>query len=332
MTMFDGLKIHKIIADGDLDGLIAASILSMYHTEAETIFAHAAEIRNGNLDNIIDKNTAICDLPFHSNCGLYLDHHLTNKPSKIELDSFLNSGGEFQWYDVDSAARVAYDLYSKVIDISHLDKFMEMVDKLDSGKISLSEFNSDNPILWLSKTINLEDLDYVKLLLKWFSSGRTVENILSEEKVISKINLEKEKYFNLKKIIIDKGEVIDRIAIVKMHNSGYRTNGYLVTSIFGNNCDACIIIHGYSDGEIGNHNRHPLSASFYSNSFLHGNQGIFNLTKLAQAFDENGGGHYNACGCRIMPLDDRKLSQRNVIDADIDSNIEEWLKIWSLRD
>ena len=331
MTLFNGLKINQIIADGDLDGLIAASVLKTYFSEAKVIFAHAAEIRNGNLDTKIDKNTAICDLPFHPNCGLYLDHHSTNKPSEKELERFLSSGGKFEWYSVDSAARVAFDLCSKEINLSHLEKFMLMVDKLDSGQISLSEFNSDNTILWLSKTINLEDLDYVYLLLEWFSSGRFVEDILNEPQVISRINIEKNKQANLRKIILENGEVVDRIAIVKMQNTGYRTNGYLVTSTFGNDCDACIIIHGYSDGEIGNHSRHPLSASFYCNSFLHHNQGIFNLTKLAQAFDENGGGHFNACGCRIMPLDEGKISKRKVIQSDIDKNIEEWLKIWSSR-
>ncbi|MAO69882.1 MAG: hypothetical protein CL983_02235, partial [Euryarchaeota archaeon] len=88
MSLFNGLKIEKIVADGDLDGLIAASILKSYFSNVETIFAHAAEIRNGNLDHIIDSKTAICDLPFHSNCGLYLDHHSTNKPKENELQKF----------------------------------------------------------------------------------------------------------------------------------------------------------------------------------------------------------------------------------------------------
>mgnify|MGYP003326696410 FL=1 len=116
-----------------------------------------------------------------------------------------------------------------------------------------------------------------------------------------------------------------------MHDTGHRTNGYLVTSTFGDECDACIIVHGFSDGVIGDHSRYPLSASFYCNSFLHRNQGVFNLTKLAQAFDENGGGHYNACGCRIMPLDNGKVTKRKVTQCDIDINLEEWLKIWSSR-
>lgn len=332
MSLFEGLTIEKIVADGDLDGLIAASILKTYFTEATTLFAHAAEIRNGNLDHIIDNKTAICDLPFHPNCGLYLDHHSTNKPTKEELEKFTESGGKCEWYAVDSAARVAFDLCSKEIDLSHLEIFMKMVDKLDSGKISLSEFNSDDPILWLSKTINLEDLDYVHLLLDWFSSGKDVQEILQEEEVVSRINKRKNEQSELRKIILENGMVIDRIAIVKMQDTGFRTNGYLVTSTFGNECDACIIIHGYSDGEIGNHSRYPLSASFYCNSFLHINQGIFDLTKLAQAFDDNGGGHPNACGCRIIPLENGEITNRNINENDIDENINEWLKIWGTRD
>jgi oligoribonuclease NrnB/cAMP/cGMP phosphodiesterase (DHH superfamily) len=331
MGKFEQLAIDKIVADGDLDGLIAASILKTYYTDATIIFTHAAEIRGGHLDTIIDKNTAICDLPFHPNCGLYLDHHSTNKPTKTELEVFTSSGGICEWYPVDSAARVAFDLFSKKINLTNLEKFMKMVDKLDSGKITLSEYNSDNPILWLSKTINLEDLDYVHMLSSWFSSGIEVEKILQEEAVISRINIKKNEQSELKRIIIENSEVIDRIAVVKMQDTGYRTNGYLVTSTFGNECDACIIIHGYSDGEIGNHSHYPLSASFYCNSFLHPNQGIFNLTKLAQAFDKNGGGHANACGCRIIPIENGQIIKRKINDNDIENNILEWLKIWSQR-
>ncbi len=331
MDMFEELIIHKIVADGDLDGLIAASILKTYYTDATIFFTHAAEIRGGHLDSIIDKNTAICDLPFHPNCGLYLDHHSTNKPSKKELELFISSGGICEWYPVDSAARVAFDLFSKKINLKNLEKFMEMVDKLDSGKISLSEFNSNNPILWLSKTINLEDLEYVHLLSTWFSSGMDVEKILQEEAVVSRINIKKKERSELEKIIRENGEIIDRIAVVKLQDTGFRTNGYLVTSTFGNECDACLIIHGYTGGEIGNHGHYPLSASFYCNSFLHPNQGIFDLTKLAQAFDKNGGGHANACGCRIMPLENGQIIERTINNDDVDNNILEWLKIWGQR-
>jgi nanoRNase/pAp phosphatase (c-di-AMP/oligoRNAs hydrolase) len=55
------------------------------------------------------------------------------------------------------------------------------------------------------------------------------------------------------------------------------------------------------------------------------------LTKLATNFDKNGGGHANACGCRIKPIDEKIVTDREVTNEDIDSNINEWLDIWSQR-
>jgi len=76
---------------------------------------------------------------------------------------------------------------------------------------------------------------------------------------------------------------------------------------------------------------YPVSASFYTNSFIHKTGGIFDLTKLATNFDKNGGGHANACGCRIKPIDEKIVTDREVTNEDIDSNINEWLDIWSQR-
>ena len=80
-------------------------ILKTYYKDATIIFTHAAEIRGGHLDAIIDNNTAICDLPFHPNCGLYLDHHMTNRPTPEEEKTFVANGGICHWRDTPSAAR-----------------------------------------------------------------------------------------------------------------------------------------------------------------------------------------------------------------------------------
>ncbi|RZD42901.1 MAG: hypothetical protein CXT70_02230, partial [Methanobacteriota archaeon] len=102
----------RIIADSDLDGLCAAAVLKTVNPNAEVIFAHAALIRSGAMDSQIDENTAIVDLPFHENCGLYLDHHLTNRPTKKQEEEFVARGGVCQWEATPSAARLAYDLIS----------------------------------------------------------------------------------------------------------------------------------------------------------------------------------------------------------------------------
>ena len=80
-------QFDKIVADSDFDGLCGAAILKKFNPDAEVIFSHAALIRSGSFDGLIDSKTAIVDLPFHENCGWYLDHHQTNKPSTEELSS-----------------------------------------------------------------------------------------------------------------------------------------------------------------------------------------------------------------------------------------------------
>jgi hypothetical protein len=103
-----------------------------------------------------------------------------------------------------------------------------------------------------------------------------------------------------------------------MDEKGVRSNGYLVTAWAGDRADACCIVHGYADGSIETPERPALSASFYANSFLPNGQGRFDLSRLATALDPTGGGHANACGCRIQP-------------PGLDSNLEVWLDMWKNR-
>ena len=84
-TLIKSLDIRLIIADGDLDGLVAGAVLKTAWPDADVVFSHPAEIRSGFLDDIVDENTALCDLPFHPKCGLYIDHHAKGRqyPRKL---------------------------------------------------------------------------------------------------------------------------------------------------------------------------------------------------------------------------------------------------------
>tara|TARA_Y100000996_G_C22046842_1_gene447390 strand:- start:174 stop:524 length:351 start_codon:yes stop_codon:yes gene_type:complete len=116
-----------------------------------------------------------------------------------------------------------------------------------------------------------------------------------------------------------------------MQNSEVRTNGYLVTALAGDEAIACCVIHGWLDGSIDTPNRPALSASFYSNSFRK-EPNDFDLSKLATLLDKTGGGHANACGCRIQPISSEgDLEDRPITSEDIERNISLWLKLWAQR-
>ena len=102
--------------------------------DAEVRFSHPAEIRRGDMDDFIHEKTAVVDLPFHPNCGLHIDHHLTNKPTEFQLIEAEARGCKIIWDSALSAARVCFDTFREIVDLSDIEQWMEMVDKLDGGR------------------------------------------------------------------------------------------------------------------------------------------------------------------------------------------------------
>jgi len=311
--------VHRIIADSDLDGMCAAVVLKKAYPDAEVHFAHAALIRSGVIDDLIDEHTVTVDLPFHPKSGWYLDHHLTNKPSDSEHDEFTSKGGIVHWDHTPSAARLAFDLFREEFNFPHLEAIMPLVDDLDSGGISLETFLEDGPLLQLSRTLNYNDAAYMHHLLTLFQACTSMDQIYADEAVRERMIKAQTSRKDLMKLVKQKTTIVDRLAICRLEDTGHRSNGYLITAFAGEDADACCIIHGYSDGKIGNKLRPPLSASFYANSFLSEGQNRYDLSRLATEFDPHGGGHANACGCRIQP-------------PGLDANMTGWLAMWNDRD
>ncbi len=321
--VFD-LEIRRIVTDSDLDGVVTGAILRRWWTDAEVIFGHPGELRAGVFDDMIDRWTAICDLPMHRNCGLSIDHHQSNKPEE-------DVGGPMViWRESPSAARIAHDVFSKRVALDDLQSLLEWVDKLDSGAISHEEYLSDNPVLWLSRVIDAGDGVAMKVL-EFLQDGVTVDQILSDPEISDIIIHKKREMDELIAAIRDGMLIEDRMAIVRLDGTGIRSNGYQVTAMAGDKCDACMVIHGELGATFGEGSNYPVSASFYTNSFLHRSGGIYDLTALATRFDPDGGGHANACGCRIKPIEDQEIEDREVSKEDVSRNIAAWLQMWSER-
>ena len=312
-------EFSRIIADSDLDGLCAAAVLKAANPDAEVHFAHAALVRSGAIDSLIDRTTAMVDLPFHPQCGWYLDHHQTNRPNKEQEARFVADGGTCHWEATPSAARLAYDVLSPYLDVSHLEEIMPVVDALDSGQITREEFIEDGPILQLARSLSMNESEHMQYVLSLLSQGASLNEVLHDSKISPHIERARQERQAAQLVVEQHTEIIDRLAICRMDEKGVRSNGYLVTAWAGDRADACCIIHGYADGSIETPGRPALSASFYANSFLENGQNRFDLSRLATAMDPTGGGHANACGCRIQP-------------PGVEANLEIWLRMWGNRD
>ena len=319
------LDITNIITDSDLDGVVTGAILRRWWPNAEIRFGHPGNLRAGMMDDLINRNTAICDLPRHSKCGLSIDHHQSNKPIDNE-----DSGTVVLWEETPSAARIAYNILKEKLDLTDLTEMMIWVDKLDGGSISIDEFMGNNPVLWLGRIIG-EDEKVTMNILESIQNRVPVKDILEISEIRKKLEERRAKQEYLNEIISENIQIIDRLAIARLENLKVRSNGYHVTAIAGEECDACLVIHGDIGAGFDEEGSYPVSASFYTNSFIHKSGGVFDLTKLATRFDNDGGGHANACGCRIKSINDGIVGDQCATEEDIQKNIDEWLNIWSQR-
>ena len=210
------LDIKKIVTDSDLDGIVTAAILKRWWPNAKVIFGHPGNLRAGMMDEIIDRNTAICDLPRHPNCGLSIDHHKSNDPHGNTIDNCV-----ILWEPTPSAARIAYNLLKNKVDLTDLSETMIWVDKLDGGAISVDEFKGDNPVLWLGRIIGSNKETTMKILEN-IQKGVSIEKIFDLPDVKLALDKRVAKQERLNRIIKENLYIVDRLAIARLENLNIR--------------------------------------------------------------------------------------------------------------
>ncbi len=321
-------EVHRIVADADLDGLCAAAILQRALPDTEVIFAHPALVRSGHLDAVIDRKTVIVDLPFHPSCGWYVDHHLTNRPNEATASAFMAAGGRLDWAAEPSAARVAHNLVAPVSDLAHLSTLMPFVDAIDSGGIERDVFLADGPLVRLARCLGTSQNAFMHHVLRLLAEGATENELINDPEVAERLSAAAKDRQSAIEAVGERTTVVNRLAICRMEGLPHRASGYLITAHVGEAADACCVIHGHVDGAVDRDDRPPLSASFYANSFFDGRRKV-DLSRLATLLDETGGGHANACGCRVQALSDSgKPEDRPVEAEDVERNLARWLELW----
>ncbi|MDP6325241.1 MAG: hypothetical protein QF684_06740, partial [Candidatus Thalassarchaeaceae archaeon] len=195
------MNIERIVADGDLDGLLSAAIVRRVWRGVPVRFSHPAEVRRGGVDDWMTRETAVLDLPFHPQCGLHIDHHLTNKPTPAQQAAAAKDGCNIVWDDALSAARVCFNTFQESVNLDDIETWMDMVDKLDGGKISREEFLSDNPIVWIGRTIDATDNLYCQTLLQHIVDGDGPNDLMKLPMVSEKITRSKDEFRRLQSML-----------------------------------------------------------------------------------------------------------------------------------
>ena len=314
--------ITRLLADDDLDGLVSAAILLRLWPEAELIWGDPAGLRAGEYDHVIDRGTALCDLPWHEQAGLLIDHHITNRPDLTQVAHMRALGQVNAWMDVPSATRAAWTFVrERGVDMDDLDKLVDAVDRVDGGGVALADMRSPPPALRLAKAVAAADAQERVAWAQAIAAGPEWQAVLRRADLAARLAQMTALDDAVRERIVSHTTWVDGLAIVRLDGTGLQSNGYLACAELGDACTAVCIVHGGGGGD------RPTSASFYRNAF-NGRSFPWDLTVFARVLDPHGGGHQTACGCRIVPA----AGNERADEADVQRHVALWTDLWTRRD
>ncbi|MCH7782633.1 exopolyphosphatase [candidate division KSB1 bacterium] len=138
----------RLITRGDADGLACAVFITITEKIESVKFAHPKDMQDGEID--VTAGDIICNLPFHPDCYMWFDHHI----SEEDRDDAVKTGdfkGKFGM--APSAARLVYEYYDDP-QLKRYEEFLIAVDKLDSAQLDIDDVT--NPKDWMLLLLSLD--------------------------------------------------------------------------------------------------------------------------------------------------------------------------------
>ena len=171
----------RLITRGDADGLACAVFITITEQIESIIFAHPKDMQDGKVEVL--QNDIICNLPYHPDCYLWFDHHISEETrnEKVKVGKFKGKFGL-----APSTARLVYEYYND-INLKKYEDFLSAVDKLDSAQLDKSDVI--DPKGWMLLMISLDprtslgDFEYYfSELVDWIKKD-SFEEIMKQPEV-----------------------------------------------------------------------------------------------------------------------------------------------------
>jgi len=99
----------RLVTRADFDGLVCGALITKFENIDSYLFVEPKFMQDGMVP--IRSGDIIANLPYHPNCTLWFDHHITNTTPEFDKPIILGRGG---FRLAPSAARVVYEYYSEV--------------------------------------------------------------------------------------------------------------------------------------------------------------------------------------------------------------------------
>src|SRR5215831_15991350 len=191
----------RLVTRADFDGLACGALITKFEHIDSHLFVEPKFMQDGLVE--VRQGDIIANLPFHPNCTLWFDHHITNTTPQFDRPIMPGKGG---FRLAPSAARVVYEYYTETSKPSDPDGaarlaflnsnrtryLIEETDKIDAGKLTREDVLSPQGYVLISMTTDGRNAgdEPLENMPKDPEVKRRCQQILDEQEQLRKILLQ----------------------------------------------------------------------------------------------------------------------------------------------
>jgi hypothetical protein len=315
----------RLVTRADFDGLVCGALLTKFETIDAYLFVEPKFMQDGLVE--IRAGDIIANLPYHPNCTLWFDHHITNTTPDFAKPIVLGKGG---FRLAPSAARVVYEYYKEVsnkqrpigeekttrlknqeiiafLDSERINYLLHETDRIDAGKLEPEDVLDPQGYVLVSMTTdgrNAGDEPYWLRIIELLRDA-SLEEVLRDPEVSRRCQQIRDEQEQLRQLLlartVTKGNVIfvDLRGIQEIPDG----NRFLIFTLFpqGN-----IQVKVADDKQ--RENTTSISVGY----------NIFNTTSnvnVGELLSHHGGGGHKVVGSCRVPNDQAEAAIREIVAA-----------------
>jgi hypothetical protein len=229
----------RLVTRADFDGLVCGALVTKFENIDSYLFVEPKFMQDGLVE--IRSGDIITNLPYHPNCTLWFDHHITNTTPDFPRPIMIGKGG---FRLAPSAARVVYEYYSELanrqqpqpqadqppaeigrskiqaeemlsfLGSDRMKYLLHEADRIDAGKLEREDVLNPQGYVLISMTTDGKHAGDQPYWLKIIEllRDKTLEETLNDEEVKRRCQLIRDEQEKLRKLLLErttiKGNVI----------------------------------------------------------------------------------------------------------------------------
>ena len=222
----------RLVTRADFDGLVCGALVTKFEKIDDYLYVEPKFMQDGLVE--IRSGDIITNLPYHPNCTLWFDHHITNTTPNFATPIILGRGG---FRLAPSAARVVYEYYLELAATgdsavrrsnvrpraprsnsfsatARMQHLMHEVDRVDAGKLEQEDVLNPQGYVLLSMTTDGRNAGDEPYWLKVINLLRdaTLAEVMNEPEIKQRCQRIQEEQEKLRKLLLErtsyKGNVI----------------------------------------------------------------------------------------------------------------------------